>query len=262
MARGIGLHIGLNRVNAAHYRAWDGALDCCEQDAEDMAAIARSHHFASTTLATENATAPAVLNLLDLAAHSLGSGDILLVTYSGHGGQLPDDNGDEPDSMDETWALYDRQLRDDELLSAWSRFAQGVRVLVVSDSCHSGSILELVMAAEEGVKAVPTDVARRTFLANREVYDRPSRMWAAPMTVTASVISIAACRDDEKTRAGPVNSAFTEALLQVWNGGAFTGSYSALCDAIKPRLPSQTPTYDNSVGTRNPSFETEAALTI
>jgi hypothetical protein len=36
MARGISLHIGLNRVDPDHYDGWDGALTACEFDAEDM----------------------------------------------------------------------------------------------------------------------------------------------------------------------------------------------------------------------------------
>ena len=36
------LHIGLNRVAAAHYGGWSGPLGGCEFDANDMAAIARS----------------------------------------------------------------------------------------------------------------------------------------------------------------------------------------------------------------------------
>jgi len=42
--------------------------------------------------------------------------------------------------MDETWVLYDRQLVDDELYKIWSKFKPGVRILVLSDSCHSGTV--------------------------------------------------------------------------------------------------------------------------
>ena len=71
----------------------------------------------------------------------LVSGDILLLTYSGHGGQIPDVTGEETDKLDETWCLYDGQLIDDEMYLELSRFAAGVRVLVFSDSCHSGTVV-------------------------------------------------------------------------------------------------------------------------
>ena len=71
------------------------------------------------------------------AAKSLRAGDLFFLTFSGHGGQVPDVTGDEADKQDETWCLYDGQLIDDELYFELSRFAAGVRILVLSDSCHS-----------------------------------------------------------------------------------------------------------------------------
>ena len=71
----------------------------------------------------------------------LEAGDIFFVTYSGHGGQVPDLNDeDETDGSDETWLAYDRQIVDDELYELWAKFKPGVRILVLSDSCHSGSV--------------------------------------------------------------------------------------------------------------------------
>ena len=52
MARGISLHIGLNRVDPAHYQGWDGALTACEFDANDMRAIAVSQGFEPRSLLT------------------------------------------------------------------------------------------------------------------------------------------------------------------------------------------------------------------
>ncbi len=51
---------------------------------------------------TKQATRAALEKNMKDAAQKLKAGDILFLTYSGHGGQLPDLNGDEPDAMDET----------------------------------------------------------------------------------------------------------------------------------------------------------------
>jgi hypothetical protein len=60
--------------------------------------------------------------------------------YSGHGNQVPDLDGEEPDKLDETWCLYDGQMIDDELYRMYGALAEGVRVLILSDSCHSGTV--------------------------------------------------------------------------------------------------------------------------
>ena len=139
-AKALSLHIGLNGVSAAAYSGWDGPLAACEFDANDMAAIAKKKGMKPTVLLTKKATRANALAGIRTAAKALKSGDLFFMTYSGHGGQVPDTNGDEADHQDETWCLYDGQLIDDELYVELSKFAAGVRILVLSDSCHSGTI--------------------------------------------------------------------------------------------------------------------------
>jgi uncharacterized caspase-like protein len=107
-----------------------------------MRLIAESRGFDARTLLTVDATRDAVTGVIADAAAQLSDGDIFFMTVSSHGGQVPDPNSDEPDGLDETWCLYDGQLLDDELSYALAAFAAGVRVLVVSDSCHSGSVVK------------------------------------------------------------------------------------------------------------------------
>src|SRR5204863_9997322 len=115
MAKGMAICLGLNSVDPAHYAGWAGKLNACEADAQDMAAIAKDKGMATTMLRSQKAKRSAVTKALADAAKKLVAGDILLLTYSGHGGQLPDRDGDEDDNTDETWCLYDGELSDDEL---------------------------------------------------------------------------------------------------------------------------------------------------
>src|SRR4051812_20909928 len=139
--KAVSVHLGLNAVSAKHYEGWSGELTACEFDAHDMAAIARTAGMKSTVLLTRHATRARALAAVRAASKSLQSGDLLFLTYSGHGGQIPDVTGEEDDKLDETWCLYDGQLIDDEMYAELSRFAAGVRILVLSDSCHSGTVL-------------------------------------------------------------------------------------------------------------------------
>src|SRR5215510_247455 len=128
MPQAFSIHIGLNEVDPKHYQGWNGKLVACEFDANDMEKLATARGFAAKKLLTEEATADAVITALEDATEKLDSGDTLLLTYSGHGGQVPDANGDEQDRMDETWVLYDRQMVDDELYSLLGKFKPGVRI--------------------------------------------------------------------------------------------------------------------------------------
>ena len=141
MAKGVSLHIGLNSVDPKQYGGWDGKLTACEADALAMNKLAHASGVVqSSVLLTKQATSIAVLAAIGRIAQQLVAGDLFFLTYSGHGGQMDDVTGDEPDGIDETWVLYDRQLLDDELYSMWSKFASGVRIIVLSDSCHSGTV--------------------------------------------------------------------------------------------------------------------------
>lgn len=144
------LHIGVNEVDPAHYDGWDGALSGCENDAATMRAIATSDGFDPTTLLTRNATAGNVLTEISAAAQQLVSGDIFLLTYAGHGAQVPNVSDDvELDLQDETWVLFERMLIDDELEQAFSRFAAGVDIVLLSDSCHSGTVFRKMFTRDQ-----------------------------------------------------------------------------------------------------------------
>jgi hypothetical protein len=79
-------------------------------------------------------------------------GDLFLISYSGHGSQVPDPS--EPDQRSETWVLWNRQLIDDELYALWGRFRPGVRILLISDSCHSGTVSRQVALLNAAVATV------------------------------------------------------------------------------------------------------------
>ena len=129
-SKAISLHLGLNLVNPEHYGGWSGELAACEFDANDMATIAKSRGMKSKVLLTKYGTRNKTLAAIRSAAKQLSAGDLFFLTYSGHGGQIPDYSGEEADNMDETWCLFDGQMTDDELKIQWNKFAKGVRISV------------------------------------------------------------------------------------------------------------------------------------
>lgn len=76
------------------------------------------------------------------------AGDSVFFHYSGHGGRLPDENGDEADGYDETLIPVDfqsaGQIRDDTLYREFvTKMQAGVLVTCLMDCCHSGTVLDL-----------------------------------------------------------------------------------------------------------------------
>lgn len=265
-ATGVSLHIGINLVDPAHYDGWDGALAACEFDANDMQAIATKQGFQTTKLLTAQATAANVMAAIDNAAKTLKSGDLFLITYSGHGGQVPDTNNDEKDRKDETWVLFDRQLVDDELYQLWGKFKAGVRILTLSDSCHSGSVTRELPAALGGPRQrlLPPAVALRTYKANKQAYDAIQKA-AGPAELAklrASVLLISGCQDNQTSADGDRNGLFTETLRKVWANGKYAGGHKQFRDKIARRLPPyQCPNY-YVVGATKPTFEAQKPFTI
>lgn len=266
---GRAVHIGLNAVDPAHYEGWSGPLNACEADARDMAAIAKACKIKFTTLLTAQGTRARTLAAIRAAAKTLKKGDFFLLTYSGHGGQVKDVTGEEDDKQDETWCLFDGQLIDDELYLELSRFASGVRIFVLSDSCHSGTVTrDRPVPPPPGTrsKMMPPDVARKTYEAHQALYDGlqksvskataklpdPDTM-LSQVTVDPRIVKLAkkfkpavflisGCQDNQTSLDGARNGAFTEQLLAVWNTGAFKGTYVTFHARIKSGLPaSQTP---------------------
>lgn len=260
-AKALSLHIGLNAVSGAAYSGWTGPLAACEFDANDMAAIAKSKGMKSTVLLTRHGTRAKALAAIRNAAKSLRAGDLFFLTYSGHGGQVPDANGDEADKQDETWCLYDGQLIDDELYFELSQFAAGVRILVLSDSCHSGSVTR-AMPTGLRERAMPTAVAMRVYRDHQAFYDKlqtevakaagttavdpdtalaqvaaSSRLTAIVKKFKPSVLLISGCQDNQTSMDGDHNGAFTEQVLKVWNQGGFIGNYGQFYARVKANMP-------------------------
>ena len=241
MPKGLALAIGLNSVDPKHYGGWSGDLNACEADARDMADIAKSKLFKVKMLLTKAAVRKNIIAEMNKAAKTLKAGDIFMLSYSGHGGQLPDMNNDEPDGQDETWCLYDGEMVDDEIYAELGKFKPDVRILVFSDSCHSGTVVKMAYyqgtssARNAGIGApdvkyrfMPPDVALRTYRNNRSFYDSiPANegIKNALEKVKASVLLISGCQDNQLSSDGNFNGLFTSQLLTVWKNGTFKGDY-------------------------------------
>jgi len=111
------------------------------------------------TVMDEAATREGMLAAFNRIIKEAGPNDVVYIHYSGHGSQVQDLNGDEPDQLDETIVPVDGRtegvpdITDDELEEILSRL-KTPKAVVVLDSCHSGTATR---GLEVRVRSVPKD---------------------------------------------------------------------------------------------------------
>jgi hypothetical protein len=265
MAQGISIHIGLNAVDPSCYDgSWTGTLVGAVQDAEDMYAIAQSQGFQASKLLGEAATRDAVTQAIFQASTVLVAGDILLLSFGGHGGVIRDVSGDEADYQDETWCLYDGHLLDDELYLLWSSFAAGVRILVISDSCHSGTVTR--EASIGTPRAMPTDVALATWRKQRDFYLNLMNGVDADKAVLATVRLLSASAEGELAYdgiyGGTPNGFFTKTLKQVWDDGHFSGNYASFFGRVYDLMYVFQPPEHSLIGVPDVGFDQQRPFQV
>ena len=243
----LAIHLGVNRCAPRSFRVGPRSLARAEHDARALAAMTTRAGLTATTLLGEDATRPRLLAALaDAAAAPPGS--LVVLTFSGHGAQLrdvaPDARrprpatarnrhvGDEPDGLDELWCLHDGVMLDDELSQLLAGFARGVRVLVITDACHSGSMLD-----------GGDDDARPPAQRHCEI--------------AASVIHFGACADDEVT----YDSVFVDAIAATWADGQFAGGHRAFLASVAAAIADRQVPVFSTIGPPDPVFEAQRPFT-
>jgi hypothetical protein len=144
-------------------------LKGCVNDALDWSALLQSMGFETSIMLDSQATRQNVKTALQDLISTTNAGDVAVFTYSGHGTQVSDRNSDENDRYDEAISLYDGNVVDDDLRVILDGIHPQATLVVISDSCFSGSVTRI--APEPATPrfippTVPTTgkTARRSFL--------------------------------------------------------------------------------------------------
>ncbi|MFL5385108.1 MAG: caspase family protein [Longimicrobiaceae bacterium] len=241
----MSIHIG---VNQPQKHSPGLPLQYSESTAWGMAVVAEQAGYDSLrVLRGKEATRQAVNNALADAAGTLRAGDTLFVSFAGHSTLVRDvafgPTADwERDGFDEMWCLFDDVLADDELADYWRLFEPGVRILVVSESSFSGGMGRIQeksltpYGSTSGEAQPPQPIVFRGAVgrtgdagAGTESCVEPPK---AANGIHASLLLLAACREDQHARDG----VFARHLFEVWNNGAFRGSYCDLYRQVRNRV--------------------------
>jgi len=159
-----------------------------------------------------------MLKYMDWLVEGVMPGDILFLSYSGHGGQTQDEDGDEEDGMDETILPTDFMtagtIVDDVLHDKLCKnIPAGAKLIAVMDCCHSGTGLDLPYEYDPASSTVKVD---RTAVAHNK-------------TCRGQVVCYSGCRDDQ-------TSADSKNLSRVAFAGALTFCFTKCIENNYPNL--------------------------
>lgn len=273
------------------FDALDLPPDSSTRDARSLARLAETHlgfpKDSIKLLENDAASRAGILAAIDewLIAGT-APGDRVILTYSGHGTHVPDTDGDEEDGEDEALVPWDARpgpkghppmnlLYDDTIKERLTQLA-GRDVLILVDSCHSGTVTRAFAAPGEklisrdapalrGFGAMATGAAGTgSGAATPPAQQGPDSV--VPETATASVRVFTAAAADEvayvNPHISPPQGVFTHAIMQAIenkaadaNGNGIVSNAEVLaylrkesgafCDS-STQCPSLTPTLETS----------------
>ena len=245
------LCIGIN-----DYPGTDSDLAGCVNDANDWAAAFSDRGYAVKKLIDGKATGKAIREAIESIVTGARRGDSVLIQFSGHGSFVPDEDGDEPDGTDECLCPHDLKekgpITDDELFDLFSARPQGVRIVLFSDSFHSGTVARFAPITTPPAATGPNPPQRKVrflppsaFLSRREAaklgMGRARRPSSPPGRYGA--LLMAGCQDTEYSYdasfEGRANGAFTFVALRSLAPLAAEATYGDWYKAIRRVLPSQ-----------------------
>lgn len=238
------LCIGIN-----NYPGTANDLSGCVNDARDWSAALESRGFGVNMLVDTEATKAGMVAAIQEVVRSARSGDTVVIQYSGHGSYVPDDDEDEePDGRDEVLCPCDiaqnAYLTDDELYDLFAERQNGVKIIFLSDSCHSGT------ASKEAPARVPGGkITRSRFLSPATFLPREKLAAAVRIARSRSAgprahqgLLISGCQDNQTSADAwfdnRANGAFSYFALQALKGLAPGSTYSQWFKAIRQMLPS------------------------
>jgi len=231
-------------IGVGRYAHFDDRLNGVSLDLDMMTEMAQLMGFqknAIKILEHEKATAAAVYQTFDdWLINGIEARDRVLIYFSGHGSQVPDENDDEKDNFDEVLLLYDttitakngrqsltRVLHDDRFQRMLAQI-KSRNILVILDACHSGSATRSLQLTPQSIAAAKGQVKYFYYSPMLETAGASGRFdLMEPSTashINGRYVAITACRDDEKTVATSRGSIFTLGLRHALGAAARAGA--------------------------------------
>jgi len=258
------LCIGIN-----NYPGTQNDLHGCVNDANDWAAELQKKGFTVKLLLDGKATKKNILKEMQAILTKTNAGDSIVFQYSGHGSYVPDEDGDEPDGMDECICPHDivspdgtnNFITDDQLFEVYSKRDKDSKLVIISDSCHSGTVSRMAPAlSTNGFSRKAKFLPPSVFLPKKELENLGRAMAKSFRSASApgryAGLLMAGCQDKQVSYDaefnGKANGAFSYVALSALKKLKASSTYADWFKAIREKLPSedytQTPNLFGSSG--------------
>jgi hypothetical protein len=221
------LCVGIN-----NYPGFQNDLNGCINDANDWSSLLQRFGFQVTQILDSTAKRSKIKTDLQAMITESEAGDVLVFTYSGHGTSIPDTSGDEADSYDEALYVYDGSILDDELRDIFKSIPAGVQMIVILDSCFSGTATRVLLE----------ETSRRKYLELYPVSQLAGLKKNKEFLIGEDMkeILVAGCGDNEYSYDayinGRYNGAFTRFAIDTIKD---TLSYEEFMNLLRQKLPSR-----------------------
>ncbi|WP_412069607.1 caspase family protein [Rubrivirga sp. IMCC43871] len=205
-----------------------------------------------TTLTNAAATRAGILAALDALAEQVQDDDVVVVHYAGHGSQITDLEGDEPDGLDETIVPHDgvrvsgpnTDITDDEIHAFIRRIAAKTPFLtLLFDCCHSGTISRDTFGGQARSLEPDTRPADQLGRAPAAGSTRSAAAEEGPsgwLPLDGAYVLIAGCRDEQLSyeytdaETGTTHGALTYFLTRALQDAAPGTTYRDIYDRVRP----------------------------
>ncbi len=181
-----------------------------------------------TILLDDKATKRNIQTAVQQMIKASSAGDVTLFHFSGHGSNVPDNDGDEADHRDEILCPHDLDWRapltDDWLRACFDRLKRGVSLTCIFDCCHSGTATRQVAPPDAPVIArylpspwdlVAAESGRRLRGKVRATVHRASaarRRRSDVVVADMPEVLISGCRDTQTSADAYIGNSFNGAL--------------------------------------------------
>lgn len=252
-AKKLAVCIGIN-----DYPGTNNDLKGCVNDAKDWSKFLSMEGFGTKIYLDSQATKNNVINALEKLVAVAKEGDELVITYSGHGSNVRDTSGDEEDGRDETWYLYDGHLLDDKIREIFSKLPKGVKLTILSDSCHSGTVTRAMLSTMEMSRGKPRYMPPEDDIEAISIASLPLKRSMAYPEEGMNHVLISGCKSTEysydATIGGRPCGAFSYYALAVLRKNP-KATYNEFYQKLKTYLPStnypQSPQLEGSEENKN-----------